>query len=452
MSNSIQETSINFFPGGHDHDGNGSSLIETTAYSIYDWNVGYTGTGSRLVRQQDNFESLKVVVTQMVTDIILTPSGVRLSPNNVRAVHIEANSITADKIAANAITASELTANLILTNNVIRSNNFNGTIASNNVITAQGNAGWAITSAGDAVFSNTAIRGGLTAEAVYIGVDDYWYSNGAFKLGGSTGISKTSGGDVTIGTNVTINGNISATNIDSGTLTSSPGGNDVDLNFGNGAFTVDSDGNLFANSGEFEGTVTATAGEIGGWNIDSDELNALSGEVLMNSSTGDAQFNGMVVQEDLRVEGDIDNRIASALYYNYNNAQAYNALLAYWSGTSGDIRLGYDSGSSQRFKDILGEATGDYDPENLLNIPIILFRYKPGHLGEDQPDQDKIWCGMIAENVAEHYPSLVQYDGDGLVRGYSHTGMIPPLLGLVQKLNAKIEALEARIQELENRV
>jgi hypothetical protein len=82
---------------------------------------------------------------------------------------LQANTITADEIAANAVTANELAANLVLVNNVIRSNSYDGTIAANNVITSSGTTGWAITSAGQAVFANAVIRGNVTANAGTIG-------------------------------------------------------------------------------------------------------------------------------------------------------------------------------------------------------------------------------------------------------------------------------------------
>jgi hypothetical protein len=167
------ENSIIFFQGGHSHDGVSSALIDTNKYSIYDFIVGKTGSSARQATQQRNYDSLKGVISSIITTDILGPSGVRLGPNSVQSVNI----------SAGAVTASELAANIVLVNNIISSSNFDGTVAANGVITGQGTAGWAITSAGDAVFSNTAIRGTLTAGALYINANNQWNANGTIIVG-----------------------------------------------------------------------------------------------------------------------------------------------------------------------------------------------------------------------------------------------------------------------------
>ena len=58
-SSGVSESSIVFYNGGHNHDGISSSLIDTDEYSLYDWTVGYVGAGSRLSRQEANFDALK---------------------------------------------------------------------------------------------------------------------------------------------------------------------------------------------------------------------------------------------------------------------------------------------------------------------------------------------------------------------------------------------------------
>lgn len=199
FSRGTSENTILFFQGGHNHDGVSSSLIDVTKYSIYDFVVGKTGDSSRQAAQQKNFDSLKGVISSIITTDILGPSGVRLGPNSVQSVNI----------SAGAVTASELAANIVLVNNIISSSNFDGTVAANGVITSQGTSGWAITSAGDAVFSNTAIRGTLTAGALYINANNQWSANGTIIVGNP--------GDVTPGfyyspsTGLAVTGRITAT-------------------------------------------------------------------------------------------------------------------------------------------------------------------------------------------------------------------------------------------------
>jgi len=172
-SRGVSEGSILFYNGGHNHNGTSSALIATEAYSIYDFIVGFAGSNERQIKQQTNFNNLKTVISNVIKTDVLGPSGIRLLPNSIQSIHISAGSITAD----------ELSANLVLVNNIISSSNFNGTVAANGVITSQGSSGWAITSAGSAVFSNTAIRGTLTAGALYINAYNQWYANGSIYVG-----------------------------------------------------------------------------------------------------------------------------------------------------------------------------------------------------------------------------------------------------------------------------
>lgn len=215
FSRGTSENSILFFQGGHKHDGLSSSLIDVTKYSIYDFIVGKTGDSSRQAAQQKNYDSLKGVISSIITTDILGPSGVRLGPNSVQSVNI----------AAGAITAGELAANIVLVNNIISSSNFDGTVAANGVITSQGTSGWAITSAGSAVFSNTAIRGTLTAGAVS-----------------------------TPGVDILANGAIVSNN-----------------------FVVSADGIVQAAGAIIGGTITATSGSIAGWDIVGDDLQSGGG-------------------------------------------------------------------------------------------------------------------------------------------------------------------------------
>lgn len=183
---SISENSIVFFQGGHDHDGDTSSLLDVEKYSLYDFPVGFRGSNQRQLQQQSNFNNLKTVISNIVQTDVLGPSGIRLLPNSIQSVHI----------AAGAITANELSANIALINNVIRSSNFDGVIAANGVITSDGSNGWAITWAGDAVFDSTVIRGTITAGAISINANNYWLSNGVFRVGNNSNVLIFDGTDL----------------------------------------------------------------------------------------------------------------------------------------------------------------------------------------------------------------------------------------------------------------
>lgn len=154
------ENNIYFYPaGGHSHDGQNSSLIDATKYSVYDFNFGYISDNP--VRRQfqiNSFESLKQVIRDTVTDSVLAPAGIVLQPNTLNGATIIARTIEATQIVANSITANELVSNIILVNNTIRSSNYSA-----------GSNGWIITNTGTAEFNNVTVRGTIISSNGTIG-------------------------------------------------------------------------------------------------------------------------------------------------------------------------------------------------------------------------------------------------------------------------------------------
>lgn len=226
------ENNIYFYPaGGHSHDGQNSSLIDATKYSVYDFNFGYISDNP--VRRQfqiNSFESLKQVIRDTVTDSILTPAGIVLQPNTlngatiiartIEAGQIVANTLTANEIAANTITADELVSNIILVNNIIRSNNYSA-----------GSAGWIISNNGSAEFNNITVRGTISSNSGNIAG---WSIASNRLFSGSTSLYSNGTG---IFGNTTIYSN--------GQIT-------------NGNFTVYANGVMTASGASFSGTITGT--------------------------------------------------------------------------------------------------------------------------------------------------------------------------------------------------
>jgi hypothetical protein len=96
--------------------------------------------------------------------------------------------------------------------------------------------------------------------------------------------------------------------------------------------------------------------------------------------------------------------------------------------------------SSRRFKyDIqdMGEASND-----LLRLRPVSFRYKQGQEEGSHPLQ----FGLIAEEVAEVYPELVQYGEKGEVNTVLYNQLPALLLNEVQKQHGQIEAQERQIE------
>lgn len=254
------ENTIVFIPsGGHSHDGQNSSLINTSAYSVYDFSPTFVGTEinpERAVRQENNRIAFEDLIKRIVNNSVLAPAGIRLDPgslngsliaaNTITASQLAANTVTADEIAAATITASQLTANIVLVNNSIQSS----------VYTA-GNAGWRISNIGSAEFNNVTVRGTVVASAGNIAG---WTINTSNITGGST-ILYSNGTAVFGNTTVFSNGRIT-----------------------NGNFTVAANGVLSATSASISGTITAGSGStIGGWNIFSSSIESSSGGTVLYS-------------------------------------------------------------------------------------------------------------------------------------------------------------------------
>lgn len=127
---------------------------------------------------------------------------------------------------------------------------------------------------------------------------------------------------------------------------------------------------------------------------------------------------------------------------------AYTGSYASWSGTSGG-NMGYRSSSSSRYKDNIASINNvGLNPDNLLNIPIIEFKYKLGYLGEGDQKIDVLLPGFLAEDVQVHYPAAGTVNEDGSAESWDPFFIIPPMLKLIQDLYKKIEILEETVNNL----
>jgi hypothetical protein len=317
----MNESSIYFFPGGgHNHDGNNSSLINTSAYSIFDFDFGNIGGPNRVYRQELNQNGFKQFIIATVNSSILEPSGLVLQPGVVNGnAHIIAGSVTGNEIAANTITANNivagtitanlLSANIVLIDNVIRSNNFDGTVASNGIISNIGTVGWAITWAGDAVFDSSVIRGAIQADTLFIDGNNYWNGDEIVIGGQGDGID-TVNGYVYIGSDVEIDGNVQVANIYIDNLNYwEPGIFQVGINANN---RITFSNNVL----EVTGIVTATAGAIGNWDIVGGDLVGLSANgyatmTISASNGGTIQAGNLLIgNNDLLAEDIVATNIA----------------------------------------------------------------------------------------------------------------------------------------------
>lgn len=112
-------------------------------------------------------------------------------------------------------------------------------------------------------------------------------------------------------------------------------------------------------------------------------------------------------------------------------ASAANAFLD--SGASNRL---YRSTSSIRYKkDVEAIEAVEYD--KLRNLRPITY-----HSKAEADDPNRRWFGLIAEEVAEVYPELVNYDAEGRPDGVQYERLTVLLLGEIQRLRERVEALE----------
>ena len=317
---------------GHKHDGITSSLIDTSKYSMFDFIASET---NQTAKQQNNKNVLKRLIVSTIEERVLNPQGIR----------IQANAITAREIVSGTITADQLAANIILVNNAIRSNNY----VSNSTI----HTGWIINNTGNAEFNDVTIRGNLIAgdgfynnsnTSLFANNGGYFSLKNKFSWDGANlsinasnvtlgdkflwnGLTLTIAGDVLIGGTAAstivsnadnavqpseVNGNVTSISgnvISTGTINL----NNVNVRTGTTGARINIDSNgLFAyNAGgtntvsigsngvaSFSGTVTATAGSLGGWDINSSGIYKqvdIGGTIYTSTfySTGDLSVFGL---------------------------------------------------------------------------------------------------------------------------------------------------------------
>lgn len=133
-------------------------------------------------------------------------------------------------------------------------------------------------------------------------------------------------------------------------------------------------------------------------------------------------------------------------FYNQDSSTSANAANTRMD-TNGRTRR--STASSARFKEeIVSLSTvADLDPSKLLSIPIRAFKFKSDYLDATDNRSGMVVPGLIAEEVAEHYPIAADRGNDGLVENWNERFVIPGMLALIQDLNTRIKTLEGNANE-----
>jgi hypothetical protein len=325
------------------------------------------------------------------------------------------------------------------------------------------------------VFTNGQFRGNL-----FVGANDYWYSNGAFALGGNTGIYRNVGEGITLGANVTILGGVTASAV------STPG-IDIDANgnltsnastfgiYANGAiftssgnFAVDASGNLSAENATLRGEISSDTFVThsrfnfnNNWTVPTVLIDNAANEFSLNTAGGGIRMNGdrWYVYRSGSTFNTLDFNFATLDFYLGGNTQIDGNFDAYGISTSQTstaiggsgveyyasnlsggfpIAFGYDNGSGQ-LRAIVNNDTNVYF--NLTKTSASDRRLKDNIEPISSVVLDKFYLiktyefdwndktpqyikhtgrgiGVIADELKELYPTAV--DDSGAYEGWVH--------------------------------
>jgi hypothetical protein len=111
-----------------------------------------------------------------------------------------------------------------------------------------------------------------------------------------------------------------------------------------------------------------------------------------------------------------------------------------------DGRTRRSTASSARFKEEIANIStvADLDPSKLLSIPIRAFKFKSDYLDPTDNRAGMVVPGLIAEEVAEHYPIAADRGNDGVVENWNERFVIPGMLALIQDLHGRVATLEGK--------
>jgi len=118
-------------------------------------------------------------------------------------------------------------------------------------------------------------------------------------------------------------------------------------------------------------------------------------------------------------------------------------------GGSSWSQLAFASSSSKRYKHGIKPLSEDRDSHRLLALPVVEFDWNTDHPLQYEDMRGKTVPGIIAEDVADIYPSAVIHNADGDVESWDERRIIPGMLALIQEQDKKIKDLEARLARLE---
>lgn len=173
--------------------------------------------------------------------------------------------------------------------------------------------------------------------------------------------------------------------------------------------------------------------------------------VFNNRVTLKAEGNGMSIRTGLTVYsssgGDFSDGTGLINFPGIGSTTGGTYLVAQGNLNS----IAKRSSSSKRYKDHIRDLD-DEEALSILDIPVVVFKYKDGYLVKGDLLEGKPIPGFYAEDVEEVAPILCQYNLDGSVEDWNYRTMIPYMLKTMQIQQKQIDNLQTQINELKTMI
>ena len=371
-----------------------AGTIDASVITVSNLNAGNISTGSlasgRIAANTITGSQLVAGTIEAVSIAANTITGAKLAVGTIEAVSIAAGTITGTKIAAGTITASNILAATITATQI-----------ASGTITAAQIAAFTITAdeiAVETITSAEIAAGSITVDRLTVGTLT------AFTLRTSSGARR-----------VTVS---ASTNSISFTESSTTVGH---------VGPAATDGVVIHYGSTFNPNVTTYP--LAYVSSNSVIIAQAAAKYVEVSSTG-VVMNGNVYTLDA--------------FYNQDASTSANAAN---TRMDTDGRTRRSTASSARFKEqIVNISTVlDLDPSKLLSIPIRAFKFKSDYLDPTDNRAGMVVPGLIAEEVAEHYPIAADHGNDGVVENWNERFIIPGMLALIQDLHNRVITIEGKL-------
>ena len=215
-------------------------------------------------------------------------------------------------------------------------------------------------------------------------------------------------------------------------------------------FSVDANGYVTMKNADIAGTLNATSGSIGQFEITDDGLVSRSyyktklaynyietaivdTAVIYNQSYG----SGIDINSDIEFNNDAN--FDGSVYINRPGSSSAEANTC----IQGSGLLSTTSSSSKRYKhDIVPVQNYELDPHRLYNVGVMQYKYNLDHIDALDQRYDTDVIGFIAEDIYEKYPIAAEISPTGTIENWNTRYMIPPMLKLIQEQHEEIEQMK----------